>query len=77
LFSWDHQRRANHLRAPQSSPPIALNATKLGSGLATTFVEKEMSSISQSFGWEESPRAENVSCSVSSAHAEIFAPYSV
>jgi hypothetical protein len=41
-FSWDHERRANHFRAPKSSPPIALSATMFGSGLATTFVEKEM-----------------------------------
>jgi hypothetical protein len=49
-FLLDHPRRANHLRAPKTNPPIALSATKSGSGLATTFVEKEMSSSSSSLG---------------------------
>jgi len=35
-----YQRRANHFRAPKSSPLIAVSATMLGSGVRT----KEMSS---------------------------------
>ena len=66
----DNQRRANHFRALKSSPPIAVNATMPGSGTA----ENEMSSSSQLFGCERSPKAENVSNSGLPAHAETLAP---